>query len=220
MAPMRTMITNEDAAGLRELLAKRGIEYVDDIDATPFESIGLLQIEDYAEDDEEEATAVSHWEVGWSWWSSTQELMADCLGENAIPATLHLHALNGVAVPGDIENTMIGAPILRQSPEPTKRSFLQKLFAPKDANSDMNQVVAAMVSRYGGPYENLLVASSTKLLEEMNAAVEQLGLNESEMESLYQKGPEDSEVGKCYLLMSRAFLREAVKNKHLAWWIK
>ena len=215
MMPLESYLA-EDREGLRNLLIDYGIQWNDAVNPSDFEDKAPFE-----PDEEDGDVYVTHWEVGWSWWSKVQRKLMDTLGVEAVPTVLHIHAWNGVAVPGDIENTMVGSP-RRLEPRPPEGNFLKKLFGGESDEDRVRKVMDQMLLAYGGPYVNLMIVSLPRLVAELKAGIDALGYDEEEMWAIYDTDPDDDDemVAKCYMLMSHAFLNGALERKHLAWFIK
>jgi hypothetical protein len=215
MMPLASFLA-DDRESLRSLLIDRGVSWNDEIKLSDFEGKAPFET-----DEEDGEPYITHWEVGWSWWSKVQRKLMDTLGAEAVPTSLHIHAWNGVAIPGDIEDTMLGSP-RRLEPRAPKGGLLKKIFGGESDEDRVQKVVDQMVLAYGGPYANLMVVSLPRLVAELKSGIDTLGYDESEMWAIYDTDPDDDdeEVAKCYMLMAHAFLRGALEQKHLAWFIK
>lgn len=206
----------EDREDLLELLEHEKVVWNDQIDLKVFDGIAPFEA-----DEMDGEPCVTHWEVGWSWWSKVQRKLMDTLGAEAVPCALHIHAWNGVAIPADIENTLIGSP-RRLEPKSKKRGLLKGLFGGDSHEEQVQKVMDQMLLAYGGPYANLMVVSLPKLVAELKAGIDALGYNGADMWKIYDTDPDndDSKIAECYMLMTHAFLRGALEHKHLAWFIK
>ena len=66
MMPIKSYF-GDDSERLRDLLSTYRIEWNDVIDRSIFEGK-----EPFETDEEDGSVYVTHWEVGWSWWSKVQ----------------------------------------------------------------------------------------------------------------------------------------------------
>jgi hypothetical protein len=213
MGPLGAMLSEPDASDLKKLLQANGAAFDDQVRPDDFEEEDFFSV-----DEQDGQFFVTHWEVGWSWWSHVQELMAKTLGPEMCPTAQHLHAWYGVSAPARIPNIYLRDAKPRAKPE--HRSWFTNLFN-RGKNQDVQQMINQMVDQFGGPTDALVVGSSLYLLEEMQAAIERLQLDPVQMAELYDADPQDpEEVGKCYLLMAHHFVQQAVRSNHLVWWIK
>ena len=215
MMPM-SAYQEEDGEALRAVLNRSGITWNDTLVPSEFEGRTPFEV-----DADEDGVFVQHWEVGWSWWSQVQRKLAEILGTDAVPSALHIHAWNGVAVPGEIENTFIGTP-RRLEPAPKKGGFLKNILGGESDEDRIQRLMDEMVLAYGGPYANLMVVSLPSLVSELRAGIDALGYDEAEMQAIYETDPDNDpeEIAKCYMLMAHIFLREALERRHLVWFIK
>lgn len=213
-------IDEDDASDLKELLQKRGISFVDLEDSEPW--VGDFYDGD-AEEDEEGGFAVhvSGPELAWSDWSNVQQLLVETLGEKAVPTALHIHAWYGVAVPGDIENTYLRDPLPRQIAKP-KLGFLQKLGFLKPKVDPVQAQVDSMVSSYGGGTDSLVIVSAPRLLAEMEAAIEKLGIANRDYMGIYQNSEDldTPEMASVALQIFHKVLKDGYAHKYLVWWMK
>lgn len=221
MGRIKDMVSSEqDEAGLRDLLAKNNIPFNENFDPQHFSSVIFEEIADSEETYEVET--YTHWELHWSSWIEVQLHLLEILGEPNVRTAVDIHAWYGVAVPGDLENTMVGEPVRYQWPAP-KPSFLEKIGLKKPGmQSRIQSQVDKMRESYGGPYENLMVVSGTRLLAELDAAIEKKGYDPANLEALSEAYLEDDGSGAAEfcLLTFREFLHTAMTHQHLAWFIK
>ena len=206
----------EDASELRRVLMENKIGFSDEVDLSKYEG------RDPFETDDEEGPAVWHWEVGWSWWSSVQRLMSNTVGSDSVPHALHLHAWNGVAVPGEIEPQLIGETMAMS--DKIAAELKERLESTDDEHeANVERLMCDLILKNGGPYANVCVASAPALLREMEVVIDRLGLDRSQMRARYEADPDDDnheEIARCYLLVAREFVKQGSQNGHLIWFIK
>lgn len=209
-------IDENDAAGLYQFLDKRGISFEDDVKAE-------LYSEDFYEIDEaEDGTAYAAApEMAWSSWSEVQKLLVQVLGADKVPTALHIHAWNGVAVPGDVENSYLTDPIPREKPKPML-GFLQKLGIGKPVADPVQAQVDQMVQAYGGPTNTLTIVSGPRLVAEMEAAIDKLGIAGRDYVKIYNEAEDLStpELASVLLQIYHRIHKDALAHRHLVWWIK
>lgn len=208
---------DDDVAGaLKQFLAKRSISFEEDVTAEDFSE----EFYEIGEADDGTAYAAAP-EMAWSSWSEVQKLLVSTLGADKVPTARHIHAWNGVAVPGDIENSYLGEPIPREKPKP-KLGFLQKLGLAKPVADPVQAQVDQMVQAYGGPTDTLTIVSGTRLVAEMEAAIDRLGIAGRDYVKIYNEAedPYTPELASVLLQIYHRIHKDALAHRHLVWWIK
>src|SRR5688500_15083083 len=119
--------SEEDERLLLEFLKRNNIQFRDRFDPAAFDD-PFFEVETFEDDEEEaeEAAYVAHPELGWSWWSKVQEHMVELLGAERVTHALAIHAWYGVAIPDDVQPTLLGRPEERKLPA-RKPSLLERL---------------------------------------------------------------------------------------------
>lgn len=221
-APIASMIASEeDEQQLFDLLRRHNITFVDRFDPANFQDDEFFEINEFeTEESLEDDSYVEHPEVGWSWWSKTQEYVSSLLGEDRSRTVANIHAWYGVAVPGDLEPTLVGPPVRRTPAARPRQGLLSRLgFGGRKVT--LAAQIDSMVNAYAGDYENLHVVSGPRLLEELAAAIRTAGLEDANPLELYDEAAEeDALIAPCYLVMAHKFLKAGVDRNLLVWWRK
>lgn len=209
-------IDEEVGEALKQFLRERSISFVEAIQPENFAS------EFYEQGDLDDGSVlVAAPEMAWSSWSEVQKLLVSTLGKENVPTALHIHAWNGVAVPADIENSYLSDPIPREKPE-EKVGFLQKLGFMKPKVDPVQAQMDAMVEAYGGPTDALTIVSCPRLVAEMEAAIEKLGIADRDFLKIYNEAEDlyTPELASVLLQVYHKIHKEALAHEHLVWWIK
>ena len=164
-------------------------------------------------------------EVGSNWWEITTQAMERTLGPNGSKHASFIKPWFGVVVPFEVQNRHLintdyhGGTLIQKA-----LVWILMRFAPKDPkNRDI------MIYRHDKKTmrKNLRIGSIPRILKELDAACLAWGLPSDETgartltRELYESNPEDDgTIARCYALMVRSFLRFAMANNHLVWFIK
>lgn len=221
--PIDYMVFEQDAAPLKAWLETAGITYVEQFDPAPFSLEPLFTVEELDESEGGPGTSASHDDAGWSWWSLVQKLAADTIGEHRSSTVQYLHAFYGVAIPAEIENSLLGEPRRREMPDARpKSSWIKQLnpFAKKEVFTPEGYF-AGEVYRLGSPFKNLVMVSAPQLLRELEETAQKLSLNVEELEDLWDEvDDEDEDAAKAFLLLCIKFIRATMEVRALCWFIK
>jgi hypothetical protein len=226
MAPMSSMNDEATCLRLEKWLKKNSIQIEDamnivsDLNNFPFE-LDELPLDPY-DADSAIADVVRHVEVGWPWWAIVVKEMEKTLGAQNVKATGFLQPWADAAIPGDFKNQH-----LIQFEAPNRKAGiaikLLSFFTRTKATDD----VMVMMDGSGTVVKNPHLASANRILAELENACEKWGLPSDELiarklaEQMYEAEPEsDADISRCYALIVRSFLRYAIPNNHIVWFIK
>lgn len=179
-------------------------------------------IDEYGDEDSP-IPVVLHEEVGGKWWDIVSAQMALTLGPKKVRISTFLRPIHGVAVPFPVENRHL------RNADFSGGNFAQRLLmkaimlsAKKDPSGR-----DVLITRDGKTIRNLRIASAPGLLAELDAACKAWALPDDERSArklakeMYEAEPEDDvAISRCYALMVRSFLRFAIENQCLVWFIK
>ncbi len=209
-------IDEEVGKALKEFLRERSIAFEEAINPENFAS------DFYEQGDLDDGSVfVAAPEMAWSSWSEVQKLLVSTLGKENAPTALHIHAWNGVAVPAELENSYLAEPIPREKPE-EKVGFLQKLGIGKPKVDPVQAQMQAMIEAYGGPTDTLTIVSGPRLVAELEAAIEKLGVASRDFLKIYNEAedPYNPELASVLLQIYHKIHKDALAHRHLVWWIK
>ena len=225
IAPMSTMVDEFNIKNLHAWLDANKGHVNERVEISSQTSVFPFEPEKYQIDEEDEGSeyvdVVRHVEVGWSWWGMTVNEMTKVLGIKNVKASSFVQPLWGAAVPFEIKNQHL---IKQHTPSPLGKFFLF-IFTPKDPSG-----MDIMLMTKNGKSEsvrNLRISSASKILCELESACRAWNLPNDETEArtlaeeMYEAMPEtDETISRCYALIVRSFLRYAVEQKLIVWFIK
>ncbi len=228
MAQLSAALEPEIEGQVREFLRNNSIEFNDDVIVEAFDDPCLEIIEPGIEvvtvgdvtSESQDPGLVATLEIGWSDWSCAQERAEKVLGNENLRAMLDIHAWAGATVPADVDSVILGKPKPRKRPH---RSFLERLRLVKPSRDEIiARFAESSVCLYGGPYENFCIASTPRLLQDLEDFIAAEGFIEADpleaLESLDEEDPVS--IAHSTVLLFHRFLNLAQENKHIVWWVK
>jgi hypothetical protein len=166
---------------------------------------------------------IRHHEVGLNWWSIVVKEMEKVMGTKGVKTCQFVRPTIDAAVPADIENQHL----IQHKARNVRAGIIIKLLSLFTKTSATGDVMIMMDGDNSKVVHNSHLVSAARLLIELEAACVawRLPTGESEARSmakeLYESKPNDNtNIAHCYALIVRSFLRYAVANNHIVWFIK
>src|SRR5690242_10390478 len=98
-------MAGKDEEALRAYLSKNRVQFREQPDPSPFKNDPFFEIVE-----SESGVTIRHPEVGEDWWETTKTYLYHLLGDDHYLTAPGMHEDYGVAVPGDVDSTMLNVP--------------------------------------------------------------------------------------------------------------
>lgn len=227
------IVKDEIANIIGGIHVSKGISPIQGIDPEWCKNSPILQSsninsEDHDNEEEESSDAcfaITHLEVGWSWWDQVATQLATIPELEGAPNSNHMKAWLSAAIQIDVGNAFIGekSPVVY----PQNEIDLSRLHEDERRVFERDQLIQQMIFERTGGLENFRIGNAPKILAELETGCNFWYLPTDETESQlearrrYENEPDsDIEIAMCYALIARSMLRLAAKHQLIVWFIK